>query len=174
VLKLRLLKGLIAGILFFFTGNMLVSAHPVHVSVCNIEFSGKESIVSIRLFSDDFGMVIHDNFNEELILSRADENPYRDCITNYINSNLQLFTGGNERLKLIYDYSENDGETDGASIWLYFRIDYMNLSDNLKITNTLMLDLYKDQTNLLIINYEGKQDGFRFNYLTRELDIELQ
>ena len=156
--------------LLFLTANTAMTAHPVHVSVCNLEFTRNGSIMSVKLFSDDFGTVLQNNYNEEFVLSKADEKPYRDYIFNYVSSHLKVTLNRNRSLKFEYDYSEvNDG-----AIWVYFKADKLSSAEKIKIVNTLMLDLYEDQTNLLIINQNGKQDGFRFNYKVRELEIDLK
>ncbi len=164
------MKELVLILIFIIAGTISADAHPVHVSVCSIEFSQKESIISIKLYKDDFGTVIQNKYNEEFVLSKSEENPYRDYIINYVNSNLQLLVKNNKPLKFTFDYSE----IDEVSIWLYFRINKVIHADSLRIINTLMLDLYEDQTNLLIINHQGKQDGFRFTYQNRQLDIGLR
>jgi hypothetical protein len=163
-------KVLVLIILFFYAESTGIAAHPIHVSICNIEFNKKESIIAVKLFSDDFGTVLKNNYHEEIVLSKADEEPYRNYIANYVNSNLNIIFKGNKILKFVYDYSE----IDEINIWLYFKFDGYNSLKNIKIINTLMLDLYEDQTNLLIINHNGKQDGFRFNNKVRELDIDLK
>ena len=165
------MKEIVLFILSFFTASFVMAAHPVHVSVCSIEFSKNGSIMAVKLFSDDFGTVLQNNYNDEFVLSKANEKPYRDYIINYVNSNLKITFNRNKSLKFEYDYSEiND---DGA-IWIYFKAGKPNPAEKMKIVNTLMLDLYEDQTNLLIINQNGKQDGFRFNYKVRELEIDLK
>jgi hypothetical protein len=157
-------------IFFFFTAGSAMRAHPVHVSVCNIELTKNESIIAVKLFSDDFGTVLQNKYNQDFVLSKADEKPYRDYIINYVGSNLKITFNRNKSLMFEYDYSEvNEG-----AIWIYFKADRLNSTEKMKVVNTLMLDLYEDQTNLLIINHEGKQDGFRFNNQVRELEIDLK
>ncbi len=164
------LKTLVLILLFFCAGSIGIKAHPVHVSVCNSGLNKTGSIITIKLFSDDFGTVLQNRFKEEFVPSRADEKPFRDYISNYISSHLRITLNRNRSLLFNYDYSEvNEG-----AIWLYFKVDKIVSSEKMKVVNTLMLDLYEDQTNLLIINFNGKQDGFRFNYKVRELDIDLK
>lgn len=157
-------------ILFILTGCFELFAHPVHVSVCNLEFTDKESIVAIKLFSDDFGTVLKNKYHEDIDLSQADEEPYRNYITNYVKSNFKIISKSNKLVKFVYDYSE----TDKINIWLYFKVDKFNSSKKIKIINTLMLDLYEDQTNLFIINQGGVQNGYRFNIQLTEIDISLK
>lgn len=161
-MKIILLKALI-----FFTGYF---AHPVHVSMCNLEFNTKESVIAVKLFSDDFETVLENNFHSDIVLPKSDEEPNRKYITEYINTNLQLFINNKGPLTLSYDYSEKDS----LSIWLYFKTDILPSSGPLKIVNTLMLDLWEDQTNLLIVNHNGEQKGLEFNDHITELEIVLK
>lgn len=164
------MKVLVLFILNLFAVSSAMTAHPVHLSVCNIEFTKNESIIALKLYSDDFGTVLQNKYNEEFVLSKADEKPYRDYIISYVSSHLKITFNRNKSLIFNYDYSEvNEG-----AIWLYFKADNFKSAEKMKIENTLMLDLYEDQTNLLIINNEGKQNGFRFNYQVREHEISLK
>jgi hypothetical protein len=65
-------------------------------------------------------------------------------------------------------------ETLDNSLWIYCDIllDEKEIS-SLKIINKLMLDFFVDQTNLTIINMNGKQTGYTFDYLNQEAEIEL-
>jgi hypothetical protein len=156
--------------MFFYSGSIEILAHPVHVSVCNIELNTKESIITIKLYADDFQTLLQNKYNKEFVPSRADEKPFSDYIANYIISNLKITLNRNRSLLFNYDYSEFNEE----AIWLYFKINKMYPFEKVKVENTLMLDLYDDQTNLVIVSYNGKQEGFRFNYKVRELDIDLK
>ena len=144
--------------------------HPIHVSMCNIEITDKQSIMAIKLFSDDFEKVIENKYKDDFVLSMADKEPYRKYISDYVNSNFKLIVDRKNSIKFLYDYSEMNE----LSIWLYFKIESLNSESSLTITNSLMLDLYEDQTNLMIINYKGKQNGYKFNIRVKEVEIELK
>ena len=144
--------------------------HPIHVSMCNIEITDEQSIMAVKLFSDDFEKVIKNKYKDDFVLSMADKEPYRKYISDYVNSNLKLTLNRKKPINLLYDYSEMNE----LSIWLYFKIDRLNSESSLIISNSLMLDLYEDQTNLLIINYKGKQSGYKFNLRVKEVEIELK
>jgi len=163
-------RSLILITVLFFLVNTGLIAHPVHVSVCNLELKDKESVIAVKLFSDDFGTVLKNNYHEDIVLSEADKYPLRDFISDYVSSNLRILSNGRKPVKFIYDYSEYDD----TNIWLYFRMRKPVSLKKLRIINTLMLDLYDDQTNLLIVNNEGKQEGFSFNIHTTEADINLR
>ena len=71
-------------LMFFYSGSIEILAHPVHVSVCNIELNTKESIITIKLYADDFQTLLQNKYNKEFVPSRADEKPFSDYIANYI------------------------------------------------------------------------------------------
>lgn len=133
--------------------------HPIHVSVCNLELNDTESTVSFKLFKDDFALVLKNLYNEDVKLENADENVNREIINKYINSCFQVDVNKNFRLTLDYKNSQINED----AIWLNYRIQNIKSISNIRIKNTLMLELWEDQTNLLIINYNNKENGYRFD-----------
>jgi len=143
--------------------------HPIHVSVCNLELNNLENIVSVKLFKDDFALALKHSYQLDVDMEQADEEINRVAISNYINSCLQLVYNENEVLKLNYKSSETNEE----AIWLYFQTENLKNVKKLKFKNTLMLDIWDDQTNLVIVNWKGKESGYRFNRKEIEIEIDL-
>jgi len=144
--------------------------HPIHVSVCNIDFRQTENTVVIKLFKDDFALALKNNFQVDILMDAADENKNSEVISKYVNSCLKLEVNKNKILKLDYKTSEINEE----AIWVYFRMEKINDVTSLKIKNTLMVDLWDDQTNLVIISHNEKEDGYRFNRRDIEFEIDLK
>jgi hypothetical protein len=145
-------------------------AHPVHVSVCNLEFDSKGLIMSVKIFQDDLLLAIKTDKRKDIDRLEISEEKNLPFIYNYVRDNIQIGLKKNENLELKYYKFEINED----AIWLYYRIEGLKTGKELYITNTLMLDLYHDQTNLVILNYMGKQNGYRFNYNNREQDIDLK
>jgi len=143
--------------------------HPIHVSVCNMDLNNKENIVSVKLFKDDFALALNHNYQVNVEMDKADEETNRLAISRYINSCLQIVLNENEVLKLDYKSSEINEE----AIWIYFQTGILKDAKKLSIKNTLMLDIWDDQTNLLIISRNGKESGYRFNRNVIEIEIDL-
>ncbi len=64
---------------------------------------------------------------------------------------------------------------DEESIWLYYTCRLP--SDNIKsfrLTNSLLLQLFDDQTNLVIVTYKGADTGYTFNYDNWKSEITLK
>jgi len=46
--------------------------------------------------------------------------------------------------------------------------------DSVKVGNTMLMDLYEDQKNLVIVTCGGEERGFSFDYHIREVVISLK
>lgn len=84
-----------------------------------------------------------------------------------------------QNLKLIHDYyvshviisdgdikinlQRNSIKTDKEYINFNYYFELKNESDQLEIVNTILLDLYFDQKNMLIFGSENKEKGYLFN-----------
>ena len=143
--------------------------HPIHVSICNLEINDVENTVAIKLFKDDFSLVLRNNYQINIPMERADEKSNSQIISQYVNSCLQIEMDKNKILNLSYKYSKINED----AIWVFFQTEKTNNTTKLRIKNTLMLDLWDDQTNLLIINWKGKENGYRFDRKDVEIEIDL-
>ena len=144
-------------------------AHPVHVSVCNLEIENKRLILAVKIFSDDFQLALQHNYGALIELEKLTAPENKAVIDKYINAALQIYLNKKEPLRLSYSNTEMNEE----AIWLFYSIDTDKIK-KLVIQNKLLLDIYLDQTNLVIINYDGKQNGYRFNAKHFEKTIDLK
>jgi hypothetical protein len=149
--------------------TILVNAHPVHVSVCNLEIEDKNITIAIKLFSDDFQLALQHNYGVMIELDDLTSPDNKEILDKYINSALHLLLNKNEPLRLSYTKTD----TNDQAIWLYYETEIEKLR-KLKIKNTLLIDIYLDQTNLVIVNHKGRQNGYRFNANHTEQIIELK
>lgn len=140
-----------------------VSYHPVHVSFTNVEYDVKSKTFKIlfKIFVDDFDKVLEQKYHVRLDLQLGKKkNGYQEYITKYINEHFKVFVDNKEitRNKLKFSHSELREK----AIWLYYNCKYSGKSAKFEIWNSLMTDLYRDQTNLLIFTYFDNQSAIRF------------
>jgi hypothetical protein len=134
-----------------------------------MDLNENENIVAVKLFKEDFTLALKNNYQVVVPMEKADEKLNSDIISRYINSCLQIELNKSKILKLEYKSSEINED----AIWIYFRIGKIENSTILRIKNSLLVDLWDDQTNLLIINYKGKDNGYRFNRNELQIEIDL-
>ena len=160
-------------IVLFFSFTSLGNMHPVHVSVSNLEyFKDKNKIeLSIKIFEDDFRLLFfHLNEVEVDLRTESNYNRYKELIKAYFETHFILEANNENALKLtIVNWKINDD-----AIWFNLAINVNQEVKYLKITNKMLLDLYFDQKNLLILETEGKEVGYQFDYKITEKEINLK
>jgi hypothetical protein len=67
-----------------------------------------------------------------------------------------------------------DSRINEGAIWLHYKYEYGNRIMNLRIWNTLMLEKFDDQTNLMIVAYDDKENGYRMDNKTTELTLDIK
>ena len=137
-------------------------AHPIHVSVVNMDYTADSNriVYSIRLFYDDFQSLINFKYNTLLNFKGQSRMTTKEqqAVTDYISRNFILMDTNRETLS-----SEFTGwKVEDFSVWLYFSSDLNAELSSIIIKNTIMLDLFADQVNLVILHSDDIQKGFEF------------
>jgi len=147
--------------------------HPLHVSYTSIDFNTENKVVtaSFKFFTQDFDLLFF-HLYEKNIQSEMDHEftpGQLDLIKKYLNSSFSIVTAL-DTIKFEYVRKEQDEE----SVWLYFTGPLPgDFSDKFVIINKLMLDLYEDQTNLVIVSQGIQEWGFTFNYIHRRYELAV-
>ena len=147
--------------------------HPIHVSVTNIDLDpGKGKMdLSVKIFADDFQDLILHKYSVQLRITDQ-ENPGDkiESVNRYIAETLQMEINGKPSAGLQFlDSRLNEG-----AIWLHYTYEHGGRIRTVRIRNTLMLEKFDDQTNLLIIAYDNKQNGYRMDNKTTELTFNIK
>lgn len=152
--------------LIFFS-FLVMLCHPIHVTLTNIEIFDTEEKgeITFKIFSDDFEIALENYSGHDLIINSDNEtNELDTIISSYINSNFSIIFD-NKKHDLQFLSKNNNHE----ATWLNFKITGIHTYDKINIKNTLLLDLYDDQKNLLIFKKGKLQKGF--NLSSRETEI---
>jgi hypothetical protein len=138
--------------------------HPVHISYTNIEFNkekGKYEIL-FKIFVDDFDLILKTKYGKDLKLKEGLwEKSYAETINKYIFEHFKLIIGTKDKTKSNLNFLRK--EISEGAIWLYYDFSTKEKGNNYEIYNSLMMDLYQDQNNLLIFTYMDQQKAFRFD-----------
>jgi hypothetical protein len=146
--------------------------HPVHVSVLNIELDHSKPTIdfSFKVFTSDLELAIAHNYNVALHLGQPNESPESATrINKYVTDAFSLLIDNKQPGK--FEFVKKEINED--AIWLRFRVSGNKNIRELEINNSLLMDIYEDQTNLIIVSLNGKDTGYRLNYGHREVKIKL-
>jgi hypothetical protein len=127
---------------------MLVIAHPVHVSVTEIEFDEKEREleVVIRIFWDDLERAIRDERKEPdlNLLERTGSTTTDQLISAYLQPRFRVALNGKQQQVKYLGH-----EVDGEAIVAYIQILNVKRFSAIEVGNTVLTELYEDQSNLV-------------------------
>jgi hypothetical protein len=147
--------------------------HPVHVAILNVDLDPKTGKIEIafKLYSDDIESVILNRYKADLNITHgADPGAHTEAIHRYIGEFLEITVNGTKIDE--WDYTGN--ESDEESTWLYYTKLWPGQIKEISIKNEVLMDLYEDQTNLVIISWSEKQNGYRLNNKNREISFILE
>lgn len=78
-------------------------------------------------------------------------------VKKYIGKNFNVFVNGSAR-SIIF----TGGQVSGESAWIYYETSGIESISDLKIKNTILLDVYPKQLNMVNISYKGNQKNMTF------------
>ncbi len=163
-----ILCSIVSGLMSFAMGF-----HPVHVSILNAEYAtGSTTIdLSFKVFTSDLELALAHNYNVAINLGKLTERPdATDYINKYFSSGIfSIKVNNNYQPKLVF-YNKEIRED---AVWLHFRVPLNGKVKELAITDMVLLDIYEDQTNLLIFAMNGKETGYRFTINQRDAIIKI-
>lgn len=140
-----------------------IMPHPVHISVVNMDVISENKVqFSVKLFTDDFEEIINQINNTKVKFTKDTKiEAINDYVCSYIIKHLQL---SKTKLSKKENFHLKSFKIKDEATWFYFDVQVeKKIKNELIIINSLMTDLYQDQTNLLILNKDGKDYAHRFN-----------
>lgn len=132
--------------------------HKYYVSVTDIEYDAESNAVQItsRVFFDDFERLLQERYEENLKLENAShEKKINGYIEKYFQKKLKLNIDGEDQ-KLVFVGREIEDDL----LYCYFEIEGVKPAKKLSVTNSILLDLFKNQQNITHINVNSKKKSF--------------
>lgn len=129
--------------------------HPMHVSVTEIEIDAEDKALKLitHVFMDDIEAIFRvEKGNNELdITEKAVKPDFKIFLKGYLTKHLQLSI--NEKP---VEVSYLGYEEEGDGIWCYLEVLKVKNVKTLKVKNTLLIETFEDQTNLVHVEYGKK------------------
>ncbi len=150
-----------------------VHAHPVHVALTSIEYDGTKEMfdISFKIFWDDLERVIATKYKVTLKLANEKENPQeKEYIDRYIRENFRFVVNDGTAAVPVYEGKKISDE----AIWLTFHIPCREKVKKVYIYNTVMMDMFCDQTDLLIFKYGDMEKGVSLNANKYEVTFNVK
>jgi len=130
----------------------------VHVALTSIEYleARKGFHVSFKIFRDDLERIIAAKYKVAVKLTNGDENPQeKKYLQKYIGENFRLVVNGRDTLALHFE----GRHIEEMSIWIDFSLPYAGRVECVDVHNTVMMDMFCDQTDLVIFKFGEMEKG---------------
>ena len=143
------------------------AAHPIHVSMTEVSYYTNSNTIelSIRIFTDDLQRAVGLTPNGELPRNY----PGADAlIWNYISKNIALYEPNGKSIPI--EYAE--AIASGDAIWIYLEATDIIDPVDLKMTNSVLHDIFDDQTNMVKVTGKNKAT-FVMDKKIQEINFKL-
>lgn len=137
--------------------------HQFHVSKCQIDYSSQEQAlqITLHLFIDDLEAALQLQGAENLYICTPKEHKKAEkYIGRYLKQHFNLVVN---EATVDYDFLGKEQSDDLQAVWCYLEIPNVNQLNSLEITNSLLMEAFEDQKNIVQFkNANGKQGYFMF------------
>ena len=145
-----MIKGLIIGVLIW--GNFIF--HPFHVSICDIKYDAPSRSLQIthRIFVDDLQSVWQEADGVAHLFGNEAQTEQLDSLLNhYIEEHFTVIINNKmQQIKYLgHEIEEN-------VIWVYLEGVKVKRPQLIKVKNSILLEMFEDQTNFVHVNYLDK------------------
>lgn len=153
-------------VLFF---SEQASAHPLRLSLCEIEYSSKKQLLTInlKLFLTDVNeAIVFDPYSDELAFCQPNESPKANkLLMAYVNQ--FFYVRVNRKLVDLKIKSKKlSGEGENTALWVYFEFRQPAPVTAMEIKNAVFTDLFFDQNNIVYVHVDGESKSMMLNKKT--------
>ena len=129
-------------------------AHPLKLSLCEIEYSSEKELLTInlKLFLTDVNeaIVFNPNSNELRFCQPNESAEANQLLLNYLNQ--FFYVKVNQKLVDLHIKSKKlKGENDNTALWVSFEYEQPIPLKSLEIKNAVFTDLFFDQNNIVYV-----------------------
>ncbi|NLR90083.1 DUF6702 family protein [Flammeovirga agarivorans] len=146
--------------------GLVAFAHPIHLSVCEMNFNKESKSLEIaqKVFFDDLEDGVELIGGPKLNLFTEKEHPDSDLWLNrYFNQHLKVQINGKPK-ELIWVGRETDAKQDIQALWVYMEIPGIKKVKELTIENTILYDVHHDQRNMLHLTCNDTKKSWLFDF----------
>jgi len=136
--------------------------HPLHVSVCEIEFDEKNKSLEIvqRIFIDDLEEEMRKRLNQpNLDITEPQQGESTDeLLKAYLAQKLSIQVNDKDKA---FQYLGH--EIEGDAFYCYLEVEKVKKLKSIKVINHILIDHFDDQTNIVHVKVSGKNRSMKLS-----------
>ncbi len=151
-------------------------AHPLRLSLCEIEYSSSKQLLTIhlKLFLTDVNeAIVFDPYSKELAFCQPNESAKANqLLLEYLNQ--FFYVKANKKLVALNIKSKKlSGEGENTALWVYFEVKHSPPMKSLEIKNAVFTDLFFDQNNIVYVHVNGDSKSLMLNKKTAVHELKF-
>jgi hypothetical protein len=146
------------------------AAHPLHLSITNITYENGKLNIRIKSFRDDWEVGYFHYHSKPIDFSDPAQREI-PWFSEYLNKSFIISTG-KEKAVLTFEIDSVFMEDESMTIEMHASLPPS--PNSLYIYNSLLTDIYPDQTNLVIFVYAKKETGIKFDVKKHDAEVILR
>ena len=156
--------------LSLFTLNAI--AHPLHVSICEVEYNEEDKALEIvvRMFIDEMESAVLEAHEQRLNLGEVNQSVSADSLMKLYLFKHFTIQVNEEEVPLRYMGSETENQD---RVVCYLTITDIEKIQSIFFFNELFQELFEDQINMLHLEIAGKKQSTFFTFKKREETFEF-
>ena len=157
-------------LLFLSLTFVKVKAHPLHLSITNITYENGKLKISMKTFLDDWETAYFHYHGAEIDFME-EENRRVPWFENYLEDRFTISGGKGKKTEELSIDTIVISE-DAMHIEMYGEL--KGKPKSLYIYNSLLTDIFPDQSNLVIFEFKEKETGIKFDIRKYDVVVELK
>jgi hypothetical protein len=165
------MRNLISLLVLFLLQLQDAQTHPVHVTVLNIEFNQANGKIDLtfRVYKDDMELALFHNYQLQTTLDSTKAGwKSVSYLNRYINDKVKLKINNKQIDSLVFERTL----WDGTNLWIYYSLKIPGNLQSIWLKNGMMMDLYFDQSNMIICGSTGKEKAYMLVYDRNEMSFD--
>lgn len=145
--------------------------HPLHLGVVEIEYNSQDQALEItcKLFTDDFENILEKIYNTDIdLINPPDREAVQKWVNAYIKKHLVISANGKQANLECIGF-----ERDHEATFSYFQATGIRPATAFVIQNSLMYDLFDDQSNIVHVKVNGTRKSNRLKYPQKDMSVNF-
>ncbi len=153
-----------------FLSFMLLGAHPIYISVTEVEYDAKEKAyeLSIRCFADDVEKALSEWFESKIVLEKEMSEEDEQKLAEYMLAHIKFSRDGKT-----FDERFIGFEIDNDVVFCYVEIPVGRKALPLDVENSLLLESFPEQENIMHFSIGENKESLRLNLAERSATLEI-
>lgn len=151
-------------------------AHPLRLSLCEIEYTPRKQLLTInlKLFLTDVNeALVFDPNSKALAFCQPNEAAKANTLLlDYVNQFFYV-KANKKTIPLKIKRKRLSGEGENTALWVYFEYRQTEPLSSLEIKNAVFTDLFFDQNNIVYVHANGESKSMMLNKKTSTHKLKL-